>query len=63
MEMESNNEEWVSVSDMAQRLGVSKQTVYNYIKEHRFATKEFSRGTMRGLLVSCPSSSIQHSKL
>jgi len=49
-----NNEEWVSVSEMAQRMGVTKQTIYNYVKEQRFPTKEFTRGSMRGLLIRVP---------
>ena len=51
--MENNqlNEDWISVSEMAKRLGCSKQTIYNYIKVGRYKTKEFSRGSMRGILV------------
>ena len=47
-------DDWVSVSEMAQRLGCTKQTIYNHIKGGRFKTKVFARGTMRGLLVCVP---------
>lgn len=54
--MESNNnmDEWVSVSELAQRLGKTQQTIYNHIKQGYYRTKVFKRGTMRGLLVLCP---------
>ena len=44
--------EWVSVSTMAKRLGVSKQTVYNRIKKGGYDTQTFERGTkMIGILI------------
>ena len=49
--MEEKNFEWVSVSDLAKRLGVSDQTVYNHIKDGLYETMEFQRGTMKGILV------------
>ena len=51
--MENNqlNEDWISVSEMAKRLGCTKQTIYNHIKDGRYKTKEFCRGSMRGILV------------
>lgn len=50
--MENNNKgEWVSVSDLANRLGVSKQTIYNRAKCGMYETKEFSRGKMKGILI------------
>ena len=51
--MENNqlNEDWISVSEMAKRLGCTKQTIYNHIKDGRYKTKEFRRGSMRGILV------------
>ena len=51
--MENNqlNEDWISVSEMAKRLGCSKQSIYNYIKAGRYKTKEFHRGSMKGILV------------
>lgn len=36
---------------MAKRLGCTKQTIYNHIKAGRYKTKEFRRGSMRGILV------------
>lgn len=56
MEANQNNEEWISVSEMAKRLGCTKQTVYNKIARKEYQTKEFSRGSMRGLLIRVPSS-------
>ena len=51
--MENNqlNEDWISVSEMAKRLGCTKQTCHNHIKAGRYKTKEFRRGSMRGILV------------
>ena len=44
--------EWVSVSTMAKRLNVSKQTIYNRIRKGDFETQTFERGTkMIGILV------------
>lgn len=39
---------------MAKRIGCSKQSIYNYIKAGRYKTKEFVRGSMRGVLVCVP---------
>lgn len=53
----NNNEqdiEWVSVSELANRLRTTKQTIYNRIKQGYYPTKEFSRGKMRGLLCGVP---------
>lgn len=54
--MENNqfNDDWISVSEMAKRIGCSKQSIYNYIKAGRYKTKEFVRGSMRGVLVCVP---------
>lgn len=54
--MENNqlNDDWISVSEMAKRLGCTKQTIYNHIKDGRYKTKEFVRGSMRGILVCVP---------
>ena len=52
--MENNQEKWVSVSTLAKRLGCTKQTIYNHIKAGRYKTKEFVRGSMRGVLVCVP---------
>lgn len=46
--------EWVSVSELADRLGTTKQTIYNHIKQGYYPTKEFKRGKMRGLLCGVP---------
>lgn len=43
--------DWVSVSTFASRTGQSTQNVYNKIKQGLLKTKEFERGSMRGLLV------------
>ena len=45
---------WMSVSGFAKTIGVSKQTVYNRIKEGIYETKEFSGGKMKGILVKAP---------
>ena len=52
--MIEQNEEWISVSELAQRINTTKQTVYNKIKQGVYPTKVFMRGTMRGLLVRAP---------
>lgn len=44
----------MSVSGFAKTIGVSKQTVYNRIKDGVYETKEFSRGKMKGILVKVP---------
>lgn len=46
-----NKSEWISVSELAMRLGVSKQTVYNRIRENLYETQTFRRGKMSGILV------------
>ena len=46
----NNNETWVSVSEMAQREGVSTQTIRNRIKDGSIVTMTFTRGKMRGIL-------------
>lgn len=51
MEINNENYEWISISTLAKRLGVSKQTVYNKVNAGVYPTKEFQRGTMRGVLV------------
>lgn len=49
--MENGNEEWISVSELAQRIGKTKQTAYNQIKAGLWVSKEFTRGSMKGILV------------
>lgn len=46
-----NNNNWVSVSTLANKLGVSKQTIYNRIKDGIYECKTFQRGKMNGILV------------
>ena len=43
--------EWVSVSEMAKMQGVSKQTIYNRIREGLYETHTFKRGKMNGILI------------
>ena len=43
--------EWVSVSEMAKMQGVSKQTIYNRIREGLYETQTFQRGKMNGILI------------
>ena len=47
-------EEWISVSELAKRMNVTSQTIYNRISKGDLKTKEFTRGKMRGLLVCSP---------
>lgn len=49
--MSEKNYEWISVSELASRIGKSKQTVYNWIAKGKLETRTFSRGTMNGILV------------
>lgn len=51
---ESKDMEWVSVSELAELLNVSKQTIYNYIRQNLYETMEFRRGKMIGILVKVP---------
>lgn len=46
--------EWISVSELALRIGKSKQTAYNLIEKGVYETKTFSRGKMNGYLVKYP---------
>lgn len=52
--VENNNYEWVSISTLAKRLGVSGQTVRNRVKDGFYETRTFERGTMVGILVKVP---------
>lgn len=51
---ESKDMEWVSVSELARRIGKTKQTIYNYIRQNLYETMEFRRGKMIGILVKVP---------
>jgi len=52
--MDMQEQEWVSVSTMAKRIGRSKQTVYNMIRKQQLEATTFERGKMRGILVRTP---------
>ena len=47
-------EEWVSVSTLAKREGVTPQTIRNKIARGMYVTQEFERGSMKGVLVLAP---------
>lgn len=55
MVQQENNEtiqhEWVSVSTLAERLGVSTMTIYNKIKKGFYEYQTFKRGKMLGYLI------------
>ena len=52
-DMNENDYDWVSVSEYANRLGKSKQTIYNMVKANKLESKQFKRGSMIGLLIKC----------
>lgn len=43
--------EYVSVSTLAKRLGVSTQTIYHRIANGIYETQQFKRGKMNGWLI------------
>ena len=47
----SDNNEWVSVSELAKHLNVSHQTIYNRIRKGVYETKTFHRGVYKGFLI------------
>ena len=50
--MDNNDEmEWVSMSELAQRVGCSVQTIRNKCKQGLYETMTFKRGCMNGILV------------
>ena len=51
MEAQEGNYEYVSISTLAKRLGVSGQTIRNRIKEGFYETMCFKRGDMNGILI------------
>ena len=51
MEAQESNFEYVSISTLAKRLGVSGQTIRNRIKEGFYETMCFKRGDMNGILI------------
>jgi transcriptional antiterminator len=54
MEAVEDNFEFVSISTLAKRLGVSGQTIRNRIKEGLYETLTFKRGGMNGTLIKVP---------
>ena len=46
--------EWVSVSTLAKRTGVTVQTIYARIKNGVYETQKFERGKMVGWLIKVP---------
>ena len=46
--------EWVSVSELAELLNVSTQTIYNRVKKQMYEIKKFKRGKMIGVLIKKP---------
>lgn len=47
-----NGFEWISLSELARRIGKTYQTAFNYaVKDGRYETMEFTRGKMRGWMV------------
>lgn len=52
--MNENNCEWVSVSEYADMVGKSTQTIYNRIKDGAVKYITFSRGKYKGILIKNP---------
>lgn len=52
--MEKSSYEWMSVSEVAKRVGKSKQTIYNWCANGRYEFKTFNRGKMIGILIKFP---------
>lgn len=48
------NEEWISVSELAELMNVTKQTIYNRVKSGLYETRQFKRGKMIGVLIKKP---------
>lgn len=49
--MDNNKEEWISVSELAENRHVSKQKIYNDIRDGLYEVKRFKRGQKYGMLV------------
>ena len=43
--------EWISPSEMAKRVGVSVQTIYNRVHNDEYETMRFARGEYCGILI------------
>lgn len=52
--MNEQEVEWVSVSELAELLNVSTQTIYNRVKRQMYEAKKFKRGKMIGVLIKKP---------
>ena len=48
------NYEWISVSELAKRIGKTPQTAYNQVKAGLWESCTFKRGSMVGILVAYP---------
>ena len=48
------NYEWISVSELAKRIGKTPQTAYNQVKAGLWESRTFKRGSMVGILVAYP---------
>lgn len=48
------NYEWISVSELAKRIGKTNQTAYNQVKAGLWESRTFKRGSMVGILVAYP---------
>lgn len=46
-----DNSEWYSVSELAEKLHVSTQTIYNRIKNSAYEVRTFRRGRYNGFLI------------
>lgn len=51
MAAQESNAEWYSVSELAEKLHVSTQTIYNRIKKGEYETQPFKRGMYNGFLI------------
>lgn len=49
--MNRQEQEWYSASELAEKLHVSTQTIYNRIKMGTYEAKSFSRGKYKGFLI------------
>jgi len=52
--MEEKEFEWVSVSEVAEREGVTAQTIYLRVRCGLYETMKFKRGKMNGILIKVP---------
>lgn len=52
--MNEQEYEWIAISEMAKREGVTAQTIRNRIAQGMYETQTFQRGTMIGILIKTP---------